>query len=76
MQPAEGSREQPGEAHLPRGAQTGGGRRLRKEAETQQVRLQVPAEPHLHRLHPLVHGVHRTASQPGGETEFYRLFVE
>lgn len=50
--------ELPGLTHLAGGAQATCGRRLGEEAETLQVRLQVSAELHLHRLHSLVHWVH------------------
>lgn len=55
--------------HLALGAQTGGRRRLGNEAESLEVRLQISAELHLHRLHPLVRWVHRFSCRPVGEEE-------
>ncbi|TNN48903.1 hypothetical protein EYF80_040885 [Liparis tanakae] len=45
---------------------TGGRQRLGKEAEALEVRLQVPAELHLHRLHPLLYWVHHLSYRPMG----------
>lgn len=62
-----------GVPHLLLRAQTGGRRRPGEEAETLEVRLQIPAELRLHGLHPLVHWVHRHGNRPDGEGEKKRI---